>query len=42
LISDGQDFYKKSKSTIATAKKKNKTTADKKKLLNDGKELITD
>ena len=35
LISDGKDFYEKSKKTLATAKKKNKTAADKKKLLTE-------
>ena len=28
LISDGKDFYEKSKKTLATAKKKKKTAAD--------------
>jgi hypothetical protein len=35
LISDSKDFYNKSKKALATFKKKNKTSADKKKLLSE-------
>jgi hypothetical protein len=33
LISDGKDFYDKSKKALSAAKKKNKTALEKKKLI---------
>ncbi len=42
LIDDGKEFLEKWKKTLATVKKKNKTQADKKKLLKDWKELLAD